>query len=155
MKTWKMAPSRAVPAASENAPARKPPNSCRDISPAAIANSRNGLDETCCRLGTLYGGSVNLGGKFVTEQHRVTPGVECIAMKDAMGTEIPNVTGLRHARLFCLKARNVVVGIRRKFTSAGFPDERKRLRAQQSVSIDRIKTRDLEIEFEIGRQQLL
>ena len=47
-------------AASENTRARKPLNSFGDISPAAIANSRNGLDETWPRLGTLYGGSVTI-----------------------------------------------------------------------------------------------
>ena len=84
----------------------------RDISPAAIANSRNGLDETWPIGHIVRRVGHDLGGNFVTEQHLVTPGVKCIAMKDAMGTEIPHITGLRHARPFCLKARNVVVGIR-------------------------------------------
>lgn len=53
----------------------------------------------------------DLGGNFVTEQHLVTPGIKCVAVKKAMGTEVPHITRLRHARTFRLKGRNVVIGI--------------------------------------------
>jgi hypothetical protein len=53
----------------------------------------------------------DLCDNFVTEQHLVTPGVKCIAVEEAMGTKVPQITVLRHARPFCLKARNAVVGI--------------------------------------------
>ena len=53
----------------------------------------------------------DLCGDFVTEEHLVTPRVKRIAVEEAMDTEVPHITGLRHARRVYLKARDVVVGI--------------------------------------------
>src|SRR4249920_2587055 len=61
-------------------------------------------------IGNIRRVGQDLCGNLVTEQDLVAPGVKCIAVKDAMGTEVPQITGLRHARPFYLKARNIVVG---------------------------------------------
>ena len=99
--------------------------------------------------------SHDLCSNFATEQYFVTPGVKRITVENAMDTEVPHITRLRHARPLRLKGRNVVIGIAGKLARAGFPSERIRLRTEQPVSVNRIKPRHLEIEIEIRYQQLL